>query len=133
MIAPTLFRGNEYTSFANLVEYVHILVRERDMKFPMKGNSMMKQIVGYLRLVGLIALSFLMGALVAKTAGGVSIEEDPSEYPRSVDLFVRGSDGVALHRIPAFTVTTMGIRGRLPPLRDTTRTNRWALFSTTER
>jgi hypothetical protein len=58
-----------------------------------------------LRSASVIVLWFLMGAVVARQAEGVSIEEDPSEYPRSTDLFVRGADGVALHRIPAFTAT----------------------------
>ncbi len=61
-----------------------------------------------IRSVRVLVLMFLMGAFVARQAEGVSIEEDPSEYPRSTDLFVRGSDGVALHRIPAFTVTPKG-------------------------
>jgi sialidase-1 len=61
-----------------------------------------------LRSTSVICLWFLMFATIASQVQGVSIEEDPSEYPRSIDLFVRGSDGVALHRIPAFTTTPKG-------------------------
>lgn len=60
------------------------------------------------RSASMIVLCFLVGTVVAGIAKGVSIEEDPSAYPRSTDLFIRGTDGVALHRIPAFTVTPKG-------------------------
>ncbi len=63
--------------------------------------------VGILPARALIVLC-LLSAIAAGPAQGVSIEQDPSEYPRSVDLFVRGSDGIALHRIPALTVTSKG-------------------------
>jgi sialidase-1 len=35
-------------------------------------------------------------------------EEHPMLYPKSIDLFVRGGDGVFLHRIPALAVTNTG-------------------------
>ena len=63
--------------------------------------------VGILSTRAFIVLC-LLSAIAAGSAHGVSIEQDPSEYPRSVDLFVRGSDGIALHRIPALTVTPKG-------------------------
>ncbi len=55
-----------------------------------------------------IILPLLIGTVIALQAVGISIEEDPSEYPQSTDLFVRGSGGAALYRIPAFTVSTKG-------------------------
>ncbi len=69
---------------------------------------MRNSIIRFHRSTSVIVLWFLVGTIVSGTAKGVSIEEDPSAYPRSTDLFVRGTDGVALHRIPAFTVTLKG-------------------------